>query len=165
MAPPKTYRNISTNITGWITVNTRYAGTRIQTSRLRRVMVSVSLTAQPNLTSGPGSAGTPGAPARSATAVMTPSSPCPRCPCLAGRSGALVGALPAPRPRPRARSGPGTRRRATAAAVRARGSPRPRRPARAPPRSAPPTAAADPDADHGGFLVRVRLTVADPGHG
>src|SRR5258708_19941785 len=45
MAPPKTYRNISTNITGWITVNTRYAGTRIQTSRLRRVIVSVSLTA------------------------------------------------------------------------------------------------------------------------
>src|SRR5258708_5200039 len=71
MAPPKTYRNISTNITGWITVNTRYAGTRIQTSRLRRVMVSVSLTAQPNLTSGPGSAGTPGAPAR-ATAPLRP---------------------------------------------------------------------------------------------
>src|SRR4029077_7428727 len=96
MAPPKTYRNISTNITGWITVNTRYAGTRIQTSRLRRVMVSVSLTAQPNLTSGPGSAGTPGVPARSATAVMTPPSPCPHCPCLAGRSGALVGAPPPP---------------------------------------------------------------------
>ena len=46
IAPPNTKANSSTNMTGWITVNMMYAGTRIQTSRFRRVMVSVSLTAQ-----------------------------------------------------------------------------------------------------------------------
>src|ERR1700729_3452045 len=110
-------------MTGWITVNMMYAGTRTQTSRFRRVMVSVSLTAQRARVNRPGSP-TGGAAAGTAIAVMTW-----LLRCLSWRTGGVRGG-PSPTPLPlprRARSGPGTRRRGRAAAVTVPGWGRPRR--------------------------------------
>ena len=45
MAPPKTYRNITTKMTGWIVANTSSCGLRLMLSRLRHAIVMASPTA------------------------------------------------------------------------------------------------------------------------
>jgi hypothetical protein len=47
MAPPKTYRNISMNVTGWMVDSSSTSGRRTLPSRLRRVMTPVCATARP----------------------------------------------------------------------------------------------------------------------
>src|SRR5918996_3823397 len=46
-APPKTYRNVSTKISGWIVENTMTAGTRVIARRFRQVIVIASARARP----------------------------------------------------------------------------------------------------------------------